>query len=91
MTPARILLLTQADCGLCDHAKDVLGRVSQDVPLTVEEVDLSSDRGRQLAERSGVMFAPGVFLDDRVFAFGRLSEKKLRRALERRVVRAGRP
>ena len=83
-SPARITLLTQENCGLCDHAKDVLARVGDDVPLVIEEVDLGSDLGRQLAQRGGVMFAPGVLLDDEMFAFGRLSEKKLRRALQRR-------
>jgi hypothetical protein len=38
------------------------------------------------------MFAPGIFVDDQMFGFGRLSEKKLRRALQRRsgVAAAGR-
>jgi hypothetical protein len=29
------------------------------------------------------MFAPGVLVDGRPFTYGRLSERKLRRALER--------
>ena len=92
--PARITLLTQENCALCEHAKDVLLRVGEDFPLRTEEVDLGSDRGRQLAQRSGVMFAPGIFVDDEMFGFGRLSEKKLRRALQRRpreVTAGGRP
>ena len=82
--PARITLLVQDNCALCDHAKDVLARVGRDVPLVIDEVDLGSDAGRQLGQRGGVMFAPGVFVDGEMFGFGRLSEKKLRRALERR-------
>ena len=82
--PARITLLVQENCALCEHAKHVLARVGQDVPLQIEEVDLGADLGRQLAQRAGVMFAPGVFVDDEMFSFGRLSEKKLRRALQRR-------
>lgn len=92
--PARVTLLVQDNCALCEHAKDVLARVAQDFPLQTEEVDLGSDLGRQLAQRGGVMFAPGVFVDDDMFGFGRLSEKKLRRALQRRprdVTAAGRP
>lgn len=83
--PARITLLTQENCTLCEHAKDVLTRVGTDFPLRTEEVDLGSDLGRQLGQRGGVMFAPGVFLDGEMFGFGRLSEKKLRRALQRRA------
>jgi glutaredoxin len=82
--PARIALLIQDNCVLCEQAKEVLVRVADDFPLVVEEIDLGSEQGRRLAQRGGVMFAPGVFVDDQMFGFGRLSEKKLRRALQRR-------
>lgn len=86
--PVRVTLLVQENCALCEHAKGVLARVGEDVPLVIQEIDLGSDRGRQLAQRGGVMFAPGIFVDDEMFGFGRLSEKKLRRALQRRGVAA---
>jgi glutaredoxin len=90
--PARITLLTQDNCVLCEQAKGVLARIAGELPLVVEEIDLGSEQGRRLAQRGGVMFAPGIFLDDQMFGFGRLSEKKLRRALQRRsdVAAAGR-
>jgi glutaredoxin len=81
MTP--ITLLTQADCALCEHAKEVLVRVGQDHPLEVTEIDLDSHQGRVLAARAGVMFAPGVLVGGRPFGYGRLSERRLRRALGR--------
>lgn len=83
-SPTRITLLVQENCVLCGQAKDVLTRVGDDFPLLVQEVDLGSDEGRRLAQQGGVMFAPGVFVDDQMFGFGRLSEKKLRRTLQRR-------
>jgi glutaredoxin len=76
-----ITLLTQADCALCEHAKQVLTRVSNDHPLEVTEIDLASEHGRALAARAGVLFAPGVLVDGRPFGYGRLSERRLRRAL----------
>lgn len=79
----QITLLTQSDCKLCDHAKHVLARVAQDHPLVLEEVDLATARGQELARKAGVMFAPGIFLDGSPFGFGRLSERKLRQALTR--------
>lgn len=82
--PARITLLTQESCVLCERAKEVLTRVAGDFPLAVAEIDLGSEQGRRLAQLRGVMFAPGIFVDDQMFGFGRLSEKKLRRALQRR-------
>jgi hypothetical protein len=76
-----ITLLTQADCALCEHAKGVLARVGADHPIEVVEIDLASPRGTELAARARVLFAPGVLLDGQPFAYGRLSERKLRRAL----------
>jgi Glutaredoxin-like domain (DUF836) len=78
-----ITLLTQADCVPCEHAKGVLARVGADHPLEVTEIDLASPQGRALAAEAGVPFAPGVLVDGRPFGYGRLSERKLRRALQR--------
>ncbi len=79
--PAVLTLLTREDCSLCEHAKDVVRRVQQDQPLTLEEVHLDSERGRALAEKHDVLFAPGILLNGAAFGHGRLSERKLRRAL----------
>ena len=78
-----VTLLTQADCALCEHAKQVLARVSADHPISVVEVDLATELGEAQAARAGILFAPGVLLDGRPFSFGRLSERKLRRYLGR--------
>ncbi len=79
-----ITLLTQPDCGFCDHAKQVLGRVNADVALDVTEIDLGTPTGQRLAKEAGVLFAPGVLIEGRPFSFGRLSERRLRRALRQR-------
>ena len=78
-----ITLLTQADCALCEHAKGVLARVGADHPVEVTEIDLASPQGQSLAAEAGVRFAPGVLVDGRPFSHGRLSERRLRRALQR--------
>jgi glutaredoxin len=77
-----VTLLTQTDCTLCEHAKQVLARVAADHPLTVSEIGLHTDEGRRLAAEAGVAFAPGILLDGQPFAYGRLSERKLRRRLQ---------
>lgn len=87
--PVQITLLTQASCAFCDHAKEVLSRVGQDYPLRITEIDLAGEDGQRLAARAGVLFAPGVLVDGESFSFGRLSERKLRRSLDKR--RQGRP
>lgn len=81
MSPRTVTLLTAGDCALCEHAKRVLTDIGADRPLVVREVSLDTAEGRALAVEHGVGFAPGVLLDGRLFAYGRLSERKLRRAL----------
>jgi len=80
-TPVEITLLTQPECQFCDHAKDVLARLGEEYPLRITEIDLATDTGREIAGKAGVLFAPGVLVDGEPFSFGRLSERKLRRAL----------
>lgn len=77
----RVTLLTKEGCDLCEQAKAVLVRVAADTPLDIETLDLAGDAGRALAERAGMAFPPGVLLDGEPFSYGRLSERKLRRAL----------
>jgi glutaredoxin len=82
-----ITLLTQTSCGMCELAKEILARLGNEYPLSVTEVDLRTEEGRRLAAEAGVLFAPGVLVDGHPFSYGRLSERKLRRALDRRAVR----
>lgn len=51
----------------------------------LREADMNSSEGQEMAERGGVMFPPGVFLDEEPFSYGRLSEEKLRRELDHRL------
>jgi hypothetical protein len=85
-----IILLTQGDCALCEHAKGVLARVGADHLLEVTEIGLASVQGRALAAQAGVLFAPGVLVDGRPFGYGRLSERRLRRVLGRMAAQTGR-
>lgn len=80
-TTRHITLLTQAGCALCEHAKTVLAKVGADNPLTVTEIDLASEEGRRIGAEANILFAPGILLDGRPFSYGRLSERRLRRAL----------
>ena len=83
--PVQITLLSKDDCGFCDHAKQVLRRLGDTYPLRVTEIDLATHEGRQLAATAGVLFAPGVLVDGAPFSYGRLSERKLRRTLDKHL------
>ena len=76
-----VVLLTKDDCSLCEQAKATLRLLSDEHELAVREVPLDSDEGRQLALDASAPFPPVVFLNGRTFSYGRLSERKLRKAL----------
>ena len=80
-----VLLLTQEHCGFCAQAKGTLDRLAVEYGLSVSTLDLGSPEGEALAVRSGLLFPPGIFLDGELFSYGRLSERKLRREIERRL------
>lgn len=84
-------LLTQENCAFCDKAKEILGRLSGEYPISVRELDLNSSEGQRLAWTGGVMFPPGIFLDGEPFSYGRPSERKLKRELDRRSRKPGDP
>jgi glutaredoxin len=81
----RILLLTQDNCGFCDAAKDILDRLSATYPLSVSSLPLDSPEGQKLGEKGGILFPPGIFIEGEAFCYGRPSERKLRREIERRL------
>jgi glutaredoxin len=80
---SEVVLVTKADCGLCEQAKDVLGRIAPEFRLEVREVGLESEEGKSLALQAAAPFPPVVFLDGEAFSYGRLSERRLRKALRR--------
>jgi hypothetical protein len=51
----------------------------------VTAVALRTDEGKRLGAEAGVLFAPGVLVDGQPFSHGRLSERKLRRLMDRRA------
>ena len=80
-----VLLLTQKQCGFCVQAIEMLGRLAVEYEISVSTLDLASPEGEALAVRSGILFPPGIFLDGEPFSYGRPSERKLRREIERRL------
>jgi len=80
-----VQLLTQDDCAFCEDAKGILDRMSGDYGFSFTTIQLDGADGQALAERAGVMFPPGILIDGEPFSYGRLSEKKLRRELDRRI------
>ena len=78
MKSRALVLVTAADCHLCDHAKDVLAALG----LEARELDVESVEAGRLA-RAGVPLAllPVLWDGEQVLGYGRLSERALRRRL----------
>lgn len=83
------LILTQENCGFCEAAKAVLGRLSHKFPLSVSTVSLDTAAGQELAEKGGILLPPGIFFDGEPFCYGRPSEPQLRAEIERRLSARG--
>jgi hypothetical protein len=77
---ARITLLSRAGCHLCDDARAVIARVAAELSVGWEERDitLSADDLAQYSDMIPVTFIDGVQHD-----FWRVSEDRLRAALQR--------
>ena len=78
-----MLILTQENCGFCEQAQEVLDRLSVEYGFSFSTLDIGLPEGQTLAMRGGVLFPPGIFLDGEPFSYGRPSERKLRREIER--------
>lgn len=78
-TAARpLLLVTKDDCEFCERAHEVLDALG----LDVLEMSVFSDEAEQLAARGiPLAFLPVLTDGERLIAYGRFSEKRLRKEL----------
>jgi glutaredoxin len=77
-----LTLVTASDCHLCEHARHVLDRIGHDVPFSLRTVDVESAEAQALAEQGiPLSFLPALVEGGRLLAYGRLSEKRLRKEL----------
>lgn len=79
--PARtngLILITTDDCHHCRRSHEVL----EVLDVAAREIDLGSDEAVALAARGiPLAFLPVLTDGERVIAYGRLSEKRLRKEL----------
>jgi hypothetical protein len=85
MTALHVLILTQDNCGFCEDAKMLFERLKGEFPLSVSTLAIDSAEGQALALQGGVLFPPGIFIDQEAFSYGRPPEGKIRREVERRL------
>ena len=74
-----LILVTGRDCYLCEHGRRVLAGLD----VRAREVDVDSDEVAELAARGVPMsFLPVLTDGERAIAYGRFSERRLRKELE---------
>jgi hypothetical protein len=79
-----VTLLTVPRCSYSEEAKTTLLCFAHEYPLDLDVVALRSPAGDRLAMQGGILFPPGLFLDDEPFCYGHVSEPVLRQELARR-------
>lgn len=80
-----VVLLTRSECSRCDQAHDLLNRLASDYPLAITTLDADEPDGAALAAQTGVFFTPGIVIGTDTVVSGRLTERRLRTAIERRL------
>lgn len=75
---ARLTLYSRPGCHLCDEMKAVIERIGRELPLELDEIDISTDRD---LERQYGHEIPVLVIDGRRVAKYRISEQDLRRSL----------
>ncbi len=73
-----LIFVTGGDCHLCEHGRQVLAGLD----VRAREVDVDADEAASLAARGvPLSFLPVLTDGARVIAYGRFSERRLRKEL----------
>jgi hypothetical protein len=78
----RLSLYTRPGCHLCEEMKEVVRRIAEDVPLQLNEIDISGNT--HLEQRYGTEI-PVLLVEGSKVAKYRIAEGELRRALQARM------
>lgn len=77
-TTDTLIFVTGRDCHLCEHGRQLLSGMD----VRAREIDVDGDEAASLATRGvAVSFLPVLTDGARVIAYGRFSERRLRKEL----------
>ncbi|ERJ11246.1 glutaredoxin family protein [Haloplasma contractile] len=87
MREIKITILSKEDCHFCDVAKALFKQLKVEFNVNIEIIDINTPEGKTQAEKFGLglLFLPGILINDHPFSYGRPSEKKLRKELMRLI------
>lgn len=83
--PVAVTVVHAPACHFCDDARQALGELAGEFPLTVELVECTDPRGGALMGEHRAGMYPLVLVDGTFFSAGRLPRKKLRALLAARA------
>lgn len=89
MAAIRITLVTAPGCHFCEHARHTLDSLAANYPLSVEEVPMASEEGRAIVVKHRIPFPPVLLVDGDLFGHGRISRRRLEKALGEIAPRVG--
>jgi len=79
--PISITFVTSSGCHFCSDARALLDELDSRFTLDISEIDLASAKGMGIVRRWRVPFPPVVLIEGRYHAHGRISARKLTKAL----------
>jgi len=77
-----IVLVTAPRCHFCIDTSNLLEELADGYNVAVRKIELESAEGVEIATRYAVPFPPVVLIDGAYFGHGRISRRKLTRALD---------
>lgn len=83
--PVMVTLVHAPACHFCQDAIDALAELERELPVRVELVEATGAVGQALVREHRAPMFPLVLLDGGFFSYGRLSSRKLRKALLTRL------
>jgi thiol-disulfide isomerase/thioredoxin len=75
----KVLVLSTSGCTPCAIVKKMLGRIAEDLPIEVEEINVMGKP--ELLEKYRFAAMPGIVIDGKLEFSGLPSEKELREKL----------
>ncbi|MEX0940834.1 MAG: glutaredoxin [Candidatus Babeliales bacterium] len=74
----KVTILTTKGCSHCMQAKEILSKLKPKYDLNIEDIDVTTDRGQELAKKHKIMTSPGILINDEFFSMGGVTEGQLR-------------
>ncbi len=73
-----VKVVTLKGCPHCEIVRNILKKLKPEYDLTVEEIDVESQKGQEYVKKYSLTGAPAIFINDELYRQGEASEKEFR-------------